>query len=341
MAATKEVVGYVTTSTGLALNCSGFAPAWVFVKTIIFAITTGLAVFDTYTDWEVVLRFEETGFNNPLLPHNEHWTRAWFLFATIGTILTVTSIFHDSTVLLYSWYKSCKKLCCVSFKCCKKEKSSPTSSTTNTISADSRVHASEYELRTDSESDESEVEAKDDKDEISDPFKCCFRHGWNVTTRNETLGAITLWFQDVPMLTISVLFALVQNSCKTPDTRDASPILQSVGISATASVLASTWRLLRSFVRLYGSVVIRMKDLKFSNPLRRCLPKASEAAYPQDTCAQCCIIPFYCGICMQFAAIAMAVSIVIAIWLLYLFAKTGRNYDDSLGIYRFSLTGPD
>ena len=51
---------------------------------------------------------------------------------------------------------------------------SPTSFTTNTVLADetdSSVHANEYELRiTDSESDKNEVEVKDEEDEITDPF---------------------------------------------------------------------------------------------------------------------------------------------------------------------------
>ena len=260
MAAAREVVGYVATSTGLALESSVFAPSWVFVKTIIFTISTALAVFDTYTDWEVVLNFRETGLNNPLLLHNEHWTRAWFLFATIGTILIVTSILHEGTVLIYSIYKSCQKICCnVSCRCCKNRKASLITSSRSTASifltddletqtqTDSNTLVSSYELvDLDSQSDESEVEVKEDKDEISDPFKCCFRHGWNVTTRNETLGAITLWFQDIPMLTMAVLLAWVQNTCKTPDTRDVSPILQSVGISATASTLASTASIFRT-----------------------------------------------------------------------------------------------
>ena len=66
-----------------------------------------------------------------------------------------------------------------------------------------------------------EKEDNEDKDEITDPFKCCFRHGWNATTRNETLGAITLWFQDVPMLTICLYFLLWY---KTPARRQTPEI---------------------------------------------------------------------------------------------------------------------
>ena len=100
MAATREVVGYVTTSTGLMLNCSGFAGCLLRQSSLLYPLAW-LCSTHTQTggaqirgDW----------LNNPFLPHNEHWTHAWFLFATIGTILTVTFIFHDTTVLLYSWY---------------------------------------------------------------------------------------------------------------------------------------------------------------------------------------------------------------------------------------------
>ena len=65
--------------------------------------------------------------------------------------------------------------------------------------------------------DEEEGKEKDVAGEITDPLKWCFRKGWNSTTRNEALGAIILWFQDVPMLTMSVLYAFSQTSCKTPE----------------------------------------------------------------------------------------------------------------------------
>ena len=209
----------MTTSTGLALNCSAFIPSWVIIKTIIFGISTALAVFDTYTDWEVVLRFKDAGLNNPHLPQNEHWTRAWFLFATVGTILTVTSIFHDTTVLLYSWYKFYKEKCCTSGK-----------TDNNTSDSNPDVSGiSQFKV-------EENSHPKSKEDEVSDPLKCCFRHGWNATTRNETLGAIALWCQDVPMLTMSVIFALIQNSCKTPDIRDTTSLYQSICISVTAAI---------------------------------------------------------------------------------------------------------
>ena len=176
-------------------------------------------------------------------------------------------------------------------------------------------------------------ENEKEEDEIPDPLKCCFRHGWNGATRNETLGAITLWFQDIPMLTLAVLFALVARSCKTPDGSDASPVLLDVGISATAAVAASCWRLLRSIARLGSSVGVRT-DIK-----SRCLPTPSEAAYPPDTCAQYCVFSFYCGLVMQFIAIAAGISIIFAIWFFYAIERIGSNFDQSLSVYRSSSSG--
>ena len=120
MTSASEIAGYVSTATGLCLNFSDFSPSWVFLQAILFIISTGLAVFDTYTDWIVVLNFKEFGFDNPLLPSSIeiHWLHAWLLFASIGTILTVISVLHDALVLIYSMFKSCKKHC--SCKPCKK-----------------------------------------------------------------------------------------------------------------------------------------------------------------------------------------------------------------------------
>ena len=116
MAEASEIGGYISTAAGLGMEFSGFAPGWVFLQTIIFVISAALAVFDTYTDWEVVFNFQETGLSNPLLPDNPQWVRAWFFFACVGTLLTAVSILHDGIDLLYAYYKSCQKHCCKSSK---------------------------------------------------------------------------------------------------------------------------------------------------------------------------------------------------------------------------------
>ena len=100
MTEAQEISGYMSTATGLCLTLSDFSPSWVILQAAIFLVSAGLAVFDTYTDWGVVLTFREVGFNNPLLPPNVHWLRAWFLFASIGTVLTAISVFQDGLSLL-------------------------------------------------------------------------------------------------------------------------------------------------------------------------------------------------------------------------------------------------
>ena len=312
MADAKEIGGYLSTAAGLGMEFSGFAPGWVFLQTIIFTISTALAVFDTYTDWGVVLNFKETGFNNPLLPRDDHWLRAWFFFASLGTLLTTISVLHDGIDLLYAYYKSCQKHCC---KCSR-----------------DRYATEGFEMKEKGLKDD---EKEESEEEIEDPCKCCFRHGWNGTTRNETLAAITLWFQDVPMLTLAVLYAFSQSTCKTPEPRDVTGSLLDVGISAIASLAAVSWRLLRSFARLYTSVGVRIKTKR--KCAKRCLPNKREAAYPPDTCAQCCIFPFYFGLLMQIFAVVAAASISISIWYNYAELKQNSNFDDRLGIYRFSV----
>lgn len=306
MADAQEISGYVSTATGLCLNFSDFSPSWVLLQATIFLVSAGLAVFDTYTDWEVVLTFREVGFNNPLLPPNVHWLRAWFLFASIGTILTVASIFQDGIGLLYTTYQSCKRHCMRDF--------------------------------TSEESNKEKDAKKDSDDDIDDPCICCYRCGCNVATRNETLGAVTLWFQDVPMLTIAVLYAFSQSTCKVPDTRDVTPVLRDIGISALAATLAATWRLARSFVRLYTSIGTRIEGKK--GCITKCLPKKGEAVYPPGSCTQYCIFAFYFGLLMQIPAVLLGGVITASIWANFLLLQT-PNFDDSLAIYRFSLNPPD
>ena len=332
MAQASEITGYVSTATGLCLNFSDFAPAWVILQTILFLISTGIAVFDTYSDWVVVLNFKEFGFNHPLLGQSDHWLRAWFLFASIGTILTTISVLHDLTVLLHSMYQSCKKHCCKS--CCKLPSRSSKEYELNSMESNQKTK--------NTAADNEKGGKKDDEDDdsvVDDPFKSCYRCGCNVATRNETLGIITLWFQDVPMLTFAVLYAFSQTSCKTPEVRDVTPVLRDIGISAIAACLAALWRTVRSFIRLYSSVGVRMKSDK--KCIKKCLPKKGDVVYPPDTRAQFCVFGFYFGLLMQLPALFMAFTITFVIWLVFLTLSLQSNFDDSLGIYRFSVDHPD
>ncbi len=322
MAEAKEIGGYISTVAGLGMECTGFAPSWVLLQTIIFTISTGLAVFDTYTDWEVVLNFRVVGFNNPLLQRDENWLRAWFFFAALGTLLTAISILHDGIDLLYAYCKSCQKHCCKGSK--------------------DRYDATNQMFEMKKKGSDVDSKSKTDKEgefeEIEDACKCCFRLGWNSTTRNETLGALTLWFQDFPMLTLAILYAFSQFTCKSPDKKDATAPLLDVGISVIASLVAASWRLLRSFTRLYSSIAVRTDPKKKS--IKRCLPKKSEAAYPPGSCSQFCLWPFYFGLLLEISAV-MALGIITGvIWHNYAQLKNAGNFDDSLGIYRYSVNLP-
>ena len=310
----REAVGYMSTATGLCMEFSDFTPSWMTLQTFLFIISTGIAIFDTYTDWVVVLDFKEEGFKNPLLPHNSDWLYAWLVFASIGTFLTVVSFLHDGMSLLHD----CRT-------CCNKRPNN--SYDLGRCTAATNRMAMQMELEID-----------EDDDKIDDCYKCCYRCGWNSVTRTETLGALTLWFQDVPMLTLAILFAFSQTTCKTPEKRDVTPFLQDVGISIAVATAATLWRLLRSLVRLWRSIMVRI------NPkccCCCCLPKKGDAAYPPDTCAQCCIVPYHLGLLMQCIAIALGAYGSYIIWANFAALKAGGNFDDSLGIYRISVYNDD
>ena len=305
-----DIAEHVATGTGLCLECSGdVAPGIILIQLVLFIIGAGLASFDTYTDWEVVLTFRDVGFNNPLLPLNENWLRAWFLFAAVGTFLTAFAILHDGVDLLYSMWLAFKKCCC-------KSRSRPIN----------RLEAED-----------------DDEDEIDDPLKCCYACGCNPVTRAETLSFFTLWFQDVPMLTMAILYALSQATCKVPEERDVSDVLLSVGISAMAAIAAASYRLFRSIFRLCVTVGVRIRSKgcgqgkdsgKWSRRISKWLPKSGDAAYPPGKRAQCCIVPFYASVIFHFVAINLAAVATLVVWIYYIVSRTAV-FDDSLAIYRF------
>ena len=348
-----EAIGHVFTATGLCLQCSVFSPSWLVVQTVIYLVSTGMAVFDVYTDWVVVLNFQEVGFNNPLLPKSLHWLRALYLFVVIGTVLGAISMFQDTVGILYSWLRSFKR-------CYRKSKGSSGSGQNqqhnlNTLPSRSTEGSQDQENSLSDEEEEAqerEAQKKED-DKISDPCLPCYRCGCNSTTRKENLALLILWFHNVPMLTISILYALSQSTCKVPDRRDVSPILRDVAISATAATLSSSWRFILSYVRLYKSVGSRIKEREDCS--KRCtsyrgtrdcvlktIPKKGDVLFPSDTRIQCCIFPFLFGVALQLSAIIMAGAITLNIWIQFISLARTPNFDDSLGIYRTSLnTGQD
>ena len=390
-AATKEIVDYVCTGAGLCLECSGdFAPGFLIVQIVLLLIGSGLSIFDTITDWNIVIQFRDQGFQNPLLPTDINWLHAWYLFAAVGTIFTAITVFHESLDLLHSMWHTCKRCCSKSRKHyrvltgkeegvampSKTEDSSSTAESQEDGSENNRDHSDhQYHLYQDGsnenilgdkdenktedandkndrtenitgttcpQSKATDSEDNDDDDTIDDACKCCYRFGWNFTTRAETLSFLSLWFHDVPMLTMAVLYAFAQSTCKLPDREDVTGELLSIGISATASTIAASYRLTRSFIRLCISVGVRIKSKKEASKMgkwgkhcSRVLPEQGDAIYPKDTCAEWCIVPYYASLLFDIILVSMGASIAFSIWIKYLVLKQDTNFDDSLGIYRF------
>lgn len=177
---------------------------------------------------------------------------------------------------------------------------------------------------------------KEDTEDIDDPCSCCFRRGWNETTRSETLGTLALWLQDFPMLLLAFLYTFSQTTCKTPDPRDTTPALLDIGISASAAVAASLWRLLRTLYRSYITRATRLTPNKTCCG-KNCLPQRSKVLYPPDTCAGYCYAPC-CGCLPLKALVIIAFGVLTGVvWYDYVKLTNERNFDDSLGIYRFSV----
>ena len=318
----EEIAGYVSTGTGFCLEFSEFAPGWILVQTILFIVATSLAVFDTYSDWVVVLNFQKFGLNNPLLPDDPNWLRAWYFFSTVGTVITAVAFFNDLVDLLYPMFISCKRHCC---KPCIKM-------------AKPEVHANSIELRNEEEMNGEKKEEDDvDDDEIADPCRCCFHCGCNVNTRNETLSSLALWFQDIPLSSLALLFGVVQYTCLTPDVSDrkeVSDLLRDIGISLLAAMLSGTYRFIRSIFRLWASFAVRVKKCC----CQRLVPKKRNAPYPPDTPAQFLLCPYYLGISFQLIIVNYLVLGPIIIWVYYILSIVHPpDISNSVGIYRLNL----
>ena len=236
-------------------------PRFALLKFILFFILMGLAVFDTYTDWLVVVNFRDNGFSNPLLPHNDIWLTLWLMFVVIGTLLTVVSILHDGITLLY--------------ECCCKD---------------------------------------DDDDNDDSPLECFYECGCNTTTRNETLSVLTLLFQDLPLLVLSVFFTYVQVGCKSPQPKDVTLLLLNVCISVTVAYAATLCRFIRTIVRMIK--FIRKDDI---------------------TDCTCCVNFYKCfviiGIILEALALFLSPIGISYVWVDYTYVKSGNLFNDPLKIY--------
>ena len=319
------------------------------VRLILYLVSTGLGIFDTYTDWELVLQFQRNGFNHPLLRLDLHWLRAWYFFAILGTIFTIFSISNETIDIFYSlWLFSWKYLC----RCCRKTnvKKKDNNNTHNDMFEMKKRNDTDNTWSSETEKEKAEKEQKvEETDEdvvITDACKCCYRCGWNFTTRAETVAKLSLWLQDVPMLVLAILYVFSQTSCKLPEARDVSGDLFNVGLSALASTAAIAFRLTRSILRLCASIGLRIKSKKqvrkmgkYCRFLSKILPEKGDAMYPPNTCAQCCIIPFYLVLIFDFILVPMGCLLSLIIWIGYFSLKTTPNFDDSLAIFRIQYTG--
>jgi hypothetical protein len=332
-----------------SLLAKDYAPGIFLVRIVLYLVGTGLGIFDTYTDWELVLQFQRNGFNHPLLRLDLNWLRAWYFFAILGTIFTVISISNETIDIFYSMWLFCRKY----LRCCRKkhgENWKEINNNTHNVAFEMKERnghgaARKTQLENEKPAKKEEIDETEDV-VITDACRCCYHCGWNFTTRAETIAKFSLWFQDVPMLTLAVLYAFSQSTCKLPEVRDVSGDMFNVGLSALASTAAVAFRLARSMLRLCASIRLRMKSKKDFKKKGKCgkflsklLPEKGDAMYPPDTCAQCCIIPFYLVLIFDFVLVFMGCLISLIIWINYFNLKRTPNFDDSLAIFRFQHTG--
>ena len=337
-----------------SLLAKDYAPGIFLVRIILYLVGTGLGIFDTYTDWGLVLQFQRNGFNHPLLRLDLNWLRAWYFFAILGTIFTMISISNETIDIFYSLWLFCRKYLISRIyrsSCCGKkheENWKEANNYTHNITFDMKERNGITKTRLENEKPEKKDEIDESEDVvITDACRCCYHCGWNFTTRAETIAKFSLWFQDVPMLTLAVLYAFSQSTCKLPEVRDVSGDMFNVGLSALASTAAVSFRLARSMLRLCASIGIRIKSKKDFRKIKgkcgkflsKLLPEKGDAMYPPDTCAQCCIIPFYIVLIFDFVLVFMGCLISLIIWINYFSLKRTPNFDDSLAIFRFQYTG--
>ncbi len=282
--------GFKTTE--VCIECTWCIPSRIPLKVIFYVIVLGLSVYDTYTDWIVVLNFKDNGFNNPLLPRDDVWLYAWYTFAGIGTFLTLLFILLDGFDLLYAFYQ-----------CCKKEPESKKQSENQMIEMD-EINASKKEQQ------------EEDEEEIDDLCNCCFQCGWNKVSRSETLATTALWLQHFPLLVLGILYTFSQATCKTPDPKDITSSLFKIGISASAAIATSSLKLLKSLYHSFTRTATKW------TPCETCCANycgfhRSKAWYPQDTCARWCYAPCCCLLLFRAIAIIVLAIVTGMIWFDY------------------------
>ena len=91
------------------------------------------------------------------------------------------------------------------------------------------------------------------KEKITDDITClpCNAGGLNYITRTEILTLISVTLEDLPLLTLSLLFAAAQYSCNQPTPRENLSVLNAVFITSLSSLLHVGWSLLRFLLHLF------------------------------------------------------------------------------------------
>ncbi len=151
----------------------------IVLKALIFFISTVFIAFEIY---EEIISYKDQHF----LHENNDMRTAWEIFGTIGFFLSVLQLLVSFVGLLLA---VCKWCCCT------------------------RKQHNEYELVA---VDEGGLAKSDRRHSRRQPENCLM--GWNDSTRNDFMGSLIIWFQDIPFLIIYVI-GLYSNS-KTSESSD-------------------------------------------------------------------------------------------------------------------------
>ena len=251
--------GIEFTNNCVNLPCKSSVEKWVLVavfNTIAYLIYFALALFEAYSNWELLLDIGVSGLNNPLLPAPSIGSQNWFYMRCfvvfLSTFITLISLIIDGIALAYIYIKN----------------------------------------RNTSEKSNNPV------------CQIC-----------KELFFFVLWLEELMLLIMLVIFAWTQYSCRTPN---LTPIMIEVGISATAILLVSCWRIFFSFIQVYLCYKTELDSL--CHFYRLC---------------------FGFVFVMQLLVVIVGAAVTIASWSLSVARSNGADYENSFGIYRSPPKGDD
>ena len=97
------------------------------------------------------------------------------------------------------------------------------------------------------------------KKRVTDLCVPCSAVGFNYVTRVEILSLVNISLEDLPLLTLSLVFAAAQYSCNSPTPSDNRSLLNAVFYSSLASLLQVVWCLTRFLFHLLVRACNRCK----------------------------------------------------------------------------------